>query len=157
MPEFVCTARGARRSGRLLFFSPKRTILKGIKIFRNSPLWGKPHEDMCHRSRGVHWFATGRKTGRAGPEVRAFLRYNSKNSWGWLEESEYAKEMEIVSGISVISTSFGRPCMAAIGSFTWRPSSASPIPTFLPLAYVKTNVEGTYTSSRPPGSAELSG
>ncbi len=38
------------------------------------------------------------KTGRAGPEVRAFLRYNSKNSWGWLEESEYAKEMEIVSG-----------------------------------------------------------
>ena len=38
------------------------------------------------------------KLAERGHEVRAFLRYNSKNSWGWLEESEYAKEMEILSG-----------------------------------------------------------
>jgi len=35
---------------------------------------------------------------KEGCEVRAFVRYNSKNDWGWLETSELKKEMEIVAG-----------------------------------------------------------
>jgi len=26
-----------------------------------------------------------------GFDVRAFVRYNSKNNWGWLETSDYSK------------------------------------------------------------------
>ena len=33
-----------------------------------------------------------------GYNVRAFVHYNSKNSWGWLEESECKKEIEIIDG-----------------------------------------------------------
>ena len=34
----------------------------------------------------------------SGYSVKAFLRYNSKNNWGWLENSTVKKEIEIVSG-----------------------------------------------------------
>ena len=30
--------------------------------------------------------------------VRAFVRYNSRNFWGWLEDSSYKKEIEVISG-----------------------------------------------------------
>jgi dTDP-glucose 4,6-dehydratase len=32
-----------------------------------------------------------------GYDVRALVIYNSLNSWGWLDHSEYAKKMEIIS------------------------------------------------------------
>lgn len=33
-----------------------------------------------------------------GYNVKAFIHYNSRNMWGWLEESEYRNHVEIVSG-----------------------------------------------------------
>ncbi len=33
-----------------------------------------------------------------GYHVKAFLRYNSRNSWGWLEDSSYKDKIEIVMG-----------------------------------------------------------
>ena len=33
-----------------------------------------------------------------GYSVRAFVRYNSNNNWGWLEKSSYLKDIEIYSG-----------------------------------------------------------
>jgi len=33
-----------------------------------------------------------------GFTVKAFVRYNSKNNWGWLESSEYKKEIEVYTG-----------------------------------------------------------
>jgi len=35
---------------------------------------------------------------KAGADVRALVLYNSMGSWGWLEKSEYVKDMEIVAG-----------------------------------------------------------
>lgn len=35
---------------------------------------------------------------RQGHSVRAFLRYNSQNNWGWLEQSSLKNELEIISG-----------------------------------------------------------
>ncbi|MFH2138220.1 MAG: NAD-dependent 4,6-dehydratase LegB [Candidatus Omnitrophota bacterium] len=35
---------------------------------------------------------------KKGYDVRAFLRYNSQNSWGWLDKSDANKEIECVSG-----------------------------------------------------------
>ena len=34
----------------------------------------------------------------SGYNVKAFIRYNSTNCWGWLEESRHKSEIEIVSG-----------------------------------------------------------
>ena len=33
-----------------------------------------------------------------GYNVRALAQYNSFNYWGWLEESKYKSEIEVVSG-----------------------------------------------------------
>ncbi|MCD6472932.1 SDR family NAD(P)-dependent oxidoreductase [Candidatus Aerophobetes bacterium] len=33
-----------------------------------------------------------------GYEVKAFVRYNSRNFWGWLETSPYKEDMEIIAG-----------------------------------------------------------
>ncbi|PNE20154.1 hypothetical protein V511_10085 [Mesotoga sp. Brook.08.YT.4.2.5.1] len=33
-----------------------------------------------------------------GFEVKAFVRYNSKNNWGWLEESPHLDKIEVYTG-----------------------------------------------------------
>ena len=33
-----------------------------------------------------------------GYRVRAFVRYNSRNDWGWLEESARRDDIEVVAG-----------------------------------------------------------
>ena len=33
-----------------------------------------------------------------GYTVKAFVRYNSKNNWGWLEHSDIRNDVEIVNG-----------------------------------------------------------
>lgn len=81
---------------------------------------------------------------RKGYAVRAFLRYNSRNFWGWLEESPVKNDIEIVSGDirdydSVSSALEGCDTvlhLAALGGI--------PYSYISPLAYIRTNVEGTY-------------
>src|SRR4030067_1442374 len=79
-----------------------------------------------------------------GYNVTAFIRYNSRNHWGWLEESKYKKEIKIVMGdirdfdlvfreMRNIDTVFHMAALIGI-----------PYSYVSPLAYIKTNVEGTY-------------
>ena len=79
-----------------------------------------------------------------GCEVRAFVRYNSRNLWGWLEDSPYGEAVEIISGdvrdydlvksaVSGSDTVFHLAALIGI-----------PYSYVSPLAYVRTNVEGTY-------------
>lgn len=35
---------------------------------------------------------------KKGHKVKAFVRYNSQNFWGWLEKSKYIDDIEIYSG-----------------------------------------------------------
>ena len=35
---------------------------------------------------------------RQGNKVKALVRYNSKNSWGWLDHSEAVNDIEVVTG-----------------------------------------------------------
>jgi dTDP-glucose 4,6-dehydratase len=93
-----------------------------------------------------------------GHSVRAFVRYNSRNSWGWLEESPLRNDMEIVSGdirdfdlvkkaVSGCDTVFHLAALIGI-----------PYSYVSPLAYVKTNVEGTYNvlqAARESGSTKV--
>ena len=79
-----------------------------------------------------------------GHEVRAFVRYNSRNLWGWLEDSPCRNSVEIISGdvrdydlvksaVEGCETVFHLAALIGI-----------PYSYVSPLAYVRTNVEGTY-------------
>tara|TARA_B100002019_G_scaffold289053_1_gene303893 strand:+ start:1116 stop:2090 length:975 start_codon:yes stop_codon:yes gene_type:complete len=76
--------------------------------------------------------------------VTVFDRYNSNNNWGNLEYSKYKKDIKVIlgdvrdydsvnSGIKKIDTIFHLAALIGI-----------PYSYISPLAYLKTNVEGTY-------------
>ncbi len=82
---------------------------------------------------------------RQGRNVRAFVRYNSRNLWGWLEDSPCRDAVEIVSGDIrdydlVASAVDGCDTLFHLAALIGIPYSY-----VSPLAYVRTNVEGTYT------------
>lgn len=79
-----------------------------------------------------------------GYEVKAFVHYNSKNSWGWLDESRYKNDIEVVAGDirdydAVFDAINGCNIVYHLAALIGIPYSY-----VSPLAYIKTNVEGTY-------------
>ena len=79
-----------------------------------------------------------------GYQVKVFDRYNSENSWGWLEKSKYKKEIEVILGDirdfdSVLNASKGCESIIHLAALIGIPYSY-----VSPLAYIKTNIEGTY-------------
>lgn len=81
---------------------------------------------------------------RKGEQVRAFIHYNSRNLWGWLEESECRDRIEVVSGDlrdldGILHAADGVERIYHLGALIGIPYSYES-----PLAYVRTNIEGTY-------------
>ena len=79
-----------------------------------------------------------------GHKVKAFVRYNSRNFWGWLEKSKYIDDIEIFSGDirdfdSVYDAMKGIDFVFHLAALIGIPYSY-----YSPLAYIKTNIEGTY-------------
>jgi NAD dependent epimerase/dehydratase len=79
-----------------------------------------------------------------GYKVKAFLRYNSRNAWGWLENSNVLDDIEVVCGDirdfdSVFSAMEGVDTVFHLAALI-----AIPYSYVSPLAYMKTNIEGTY-------------
>jgi len=79
-----------------------------------------------------------------GYDVTAFIHYNSKNSWGWLEQSECETDIKVVAGDvrdfdSVYSVVKGKDVVFHLAALI-----AIPYSYVSPLAYIKTNIEGTY-------------
>ena len=79
-----------------------------------------------------------------GHSVRAFVRYNSRNSWGWLEESPCRDHIEIISGdirdLDLVKEAVkGCDIVFHLAALIGIPYSY-----VSPLAYIRTNVEGTY-------------
>jgi NAD dependent epimerase/dehydratase len=79
-----------------------------------------------------------------GFEVKAFIRYNSKNNWGWLEKSKVKNEIEVVTGDirdydSVYNAAGGCKAVFHLAALIGIPYSY-----VSPLAYIRTNIEGTY-------------
>lgn len=79
-----------------------------------------------------------------GAEVTAFIHYNSRNNWGWLEESKYLKDIHIITGDirdfdSVKKAMKGNNIVFHLAALIGIPYSYES-----PLAYIKTNIEGTY-------------
>ncbi len=79
-----------------------------------------------------------------GHQVTAFVRYNSMNHWGFLENSPYLKDIEVIAGDirdfdSVSKAVRGRNAVFHLAALIGIPYSYES-----PLAYIKTNINGTY-------------
>ncbi len=79
-----------------------------------------------------------------GAEVTALIRYNSRNFWGWLEESQCLKNVCIITGDvrdydSVKAAMKGTDVVFHLAALIGIPYSYES-----PIAYIKTNIEGTY-------------
>ena len=79
-----------------------------------------------------------------GFQVKAFVRYNSRNSWGWLEDSEVKDEVEVVSGDIRDYDSVYNALQGCNTVFHLAALIGIPYSYISPLAYIKTNIEGTY-------------
>src|ERR1700729_2470180 len=79
-----------------------------------------------------------------GYKVKAFLRYNSKNNWGWLESSSYKKEIEVITGVIRDYDSVSSAISDCDEVFHLAALIGIPYSYVSPLAYVRTNIEGTY-------------
>ncbi len=79
-----------------------------------------------------------------GADVTAFIRYNSRNYWGWLEHSKYLNDIRVMAGDirdydSVKSATKGADVVFHLAALIGIPYSYES-----PVAYLKTNNEGTY-------------
>jgi NAD dependent epimerase/dehydratase len=81
---------------------------------------------------------------RCGYNVKAFARYNSKNSWGWLESSPVINEIEVVTGDIRDYDSVANAMADCSAVFHLAALIGIPYSYESPLAYIKTNIEGTY-------------
>jgi NAD dependent epimerase/dehydratase len=92
---------------------------------------------------------------KMGFRVTAFDRYNSNNHWGWLEYSDYKNDMEIILGDvrdydSVYKAMEGCDIVFHLAALIGIPYSYAS-----PLAYIRTNIEGTYNVLEAAKNLEL--
>ncbi|MGD9900443.1 MAG: NAD-dependent 4,6-dehydratase LegB [Calditrichaceae bacterium] len=79
-----------------------------------------------------------------GFSVKAFVRYNSKNNWGWLEMSKYKNDIEVITGDIRDYDSVSSAMIGCDSVFHLAALIGIPYSYISPLAYIKTNIEGTY-------------
>jgi NAD dependent epimerase/dehydratase len=79
-----------------------------------------------------------------GHQVKAFVRYNSKNNWGWLEKTGIKNDIEIVTGDIRDYDSVRSALLGCNQVFHLAALIGIPYSYVSPLAYIKTNIEGTY-------------
>jgi dTDP-glucose 4,6-dehydratase len=77
-------------------------------------------------------------------KVKAFIRYNSRNNWGWLETSKYKNEIEVILGDIRESDSVYNAMQNVDTVFHLAALVGIPYSYISPLAYVRTNIEGTH-------------
>jgi len=78
-----------------------------------------------------------------GYRVKAFVHYNSKNSWGWLESAKCKEHIEVISG-DVRDTDIVRCAMQDVDIvFHLAALIGIPYSYHSPEAYVQTNTKGT--------------
>lgn len=93
---------------------------------------------------------------REGHAVRAFVHYNSDGRWGWLDQLPEPGSLDVVSGDirdfdSVTRALVGCDAVMHLAALIGIPYSYTS-----PLAYIRTNVEGTYNVLEAARRQELS-
>lgn len=79
-----------------------------------------------------------------GFEVKAFIHYNSKNNWGWLEISEIKNDIEVIAGDIRDYDSVYNALNGCEAVFHLAALIGIPYSYVSPKAYIETNVNGTY-------------
>lgn len=79
-----------------------------------------------------------------GYKVKAFVHYNSNNRWGWLDQSSVKDDIEVISGDIRDYDSVRRAMDGCKTVLHLAALIGIPYSYVSPLAYVRTNVEGTY-------------
>lgn len=78
-----------------------------------------------------------------GRKVKAFVRYNSNNSWGWLETSKCKDNIEVVSG-DIRDSDIVRYAMKDVDTvFHLAALIGIPYSYVSPEAYLETNIKGS--------------
>lgn len=79
-----------------------------------------------------------------GFDVKAFVHYNSKNNWGWLETSEVKDEVEVIAGDIRDYDSVYNALKGCNAVFHLAALIGIPYSYVSPKAYIETNITGTY-------------
>tara|TARA_B110000438_G_scaffold302232_1_gene359317 strand:+ start:1904 stop:2884 length:981 start_codon:yes stop_codon:yes gene_type:complete len=91
----------------------------------------------------------------AGFDVVAFDRYNSNNDWGWLETSKYKNYIEVILGDIRDYDSVYKSMKGCDSVFHLAALIGIPYSYISPLAYLRTNVEGSYNILEASKNLEL--
>lgn len=81
---------------------------------------------------------------KKGNKIKALVRYNSRNNWGWLESLSEHKNLEIITGDIRDYDSVLNSLDDCHSVFHLAALIGIPYSYVSPLAYIKTNIEGTY-------------
>ncbi|MDP3150341.1 MAG: NAD-dependent 4,6-dehydratase LegB [Ignavibacteria bacterium] len=81
---------------------------------------------------------------KEGFDVKAFVHYNSKNNWGWLENSEVKDKIEVISGDIRDYDSVYNALQECNAVFHLAALIGIPYSYVSPKAYIETNITGTY-------------
>ena len=81
---------------------------------------------------------------KRGYNVIAFDRYNSNNDWGWLEHSKYINDFQVILGDIRDYDSVSKAMEECDTVFHLAALIGIPYSYVSPLAYIRTNIEGTY-------------
>ena len=91
-----------------------------------------------------------------GHQVRALVRYNGRGSQGWLDTSPAREQLEVVAGDIRDFDSVSRAVAGCSEVYHLAALIGIPYSYESPLAYVRTNVEGTYNVLEAARRSELS-
>ena len=79
-----------------------------------------------------------------GFNVIAFDRYNSNNDWGWLENSQYKNDFQVILGDIRDYDSVSKAIAGCDVVFHLAALIGIPYSYVSPQAYIRTNIEGSY-------------
>lgn len=79
-----------------------------------------------------------------GFSVKAFIRYNSKNSWGWLDDSKVKNDIEVITGDIRDYNSVYNALKDCSAVFHLAALIGIPYSYVSPEGYIQTNITGTY-------------
>lgn len=78
-----------------------------------------------------------------GAKVRALVHYNALGTWGWLDQSPYKDQIEVVAGDITDAGSVRQAMQGREVVFHLAALIAIPYSYVAPASYVRTNIEGT--------------
>ncbi len=81
---------------------------------------------------------------KLGYNVVVFDRYNPNNDWGWLEKSSFKDDFEVILGDIRDFDSVSKAMKGCNSIFHLAALIGIPYSYISPMAYIKTNLEGTY-------------